>query len=99
MSSLFGVKFVLFLFRLHTYIEVAALRSIILRYAGAPTAKGVSSFFPFVSLEMSLFSSAICTIAVISLCGEYVVHFSLADGVFYISLLCKNSIKSNMNHV
>ena len=37
------------------FIEAAALRSIVLRYAGTPAATCFSSFLPFVSLEVSLF--------------------------------------------
>ena len=45
-----------FVFRLHAFVEAAALRSIVLRCAGAPIATRVSFlFFPFVCLEMSLF--------------------------------------------
>ena len=75
-----GVTFVLFHFCLYTYVEAATLRSIVLRYAGAPTATRVSSFFRFVSYEMSLFASIFCTVAVFSLSGEYVIRFSLPDG-------------------
>ena len=77
-------KFVLLRFRLHAFIEAAALRSIVLRYAGAPIATRVSFFSPFVLLEMAFFPSIFCTIAVFSLYGEYVepVRFSLPDGVF-----------------
>ena len=51
--------FVLFLllFRLYASVKAAALRSIVLRYAGAPIATRVSFFFPFVHLEMSIFPS------------------------------------------
>ena len=38
------VCFVLLRFRLHAFIEVVALRSIVLRYAGAPLATRVSFF-------------------------------------------------------
>ena len=50
--------FVLLRFRLYAFIEAAALRSIALRYTGAPIATRVSFFlfFSFVYLEMSLFS-------------------------------------------
>ena len=58
--------FVLLRFRLYAFIEAAALRSIVLRYAGAPIATRVSFFFPFVYLEMSLFPSIVCIIAVFS---------------------------------
>ena len=50
--------FVLLRFCLHAFIEVLAFRSIVLRYdACASTATRVPSFFPFVSLEVSLFPS------------------------------------------
>ena len=69
-----GVAFVLFsfVFVWYAFVEVAALRSIVLRYAGAPIATRVSFFlFPFfVYLEMSLFPSIFCTIAAFSLNGE-----------------------------
>ena len=57
-----GVTFVLFcfVFRLYAFVEAAALRSIVLRYAGVPIATRVSfflSFFFFLYLEMSLFPS------------------------------------------
>ena len=42
------------------------------------------SFFPFVYLEMSLFSSIFCTIiAAFSLYGEYAVRSFLSNGVFH----------------
>ena len=66
------------------FIEGAALQSIVLRYTGAPMASRVSFFFPFVYLEMMSLSPSIfwTIIAVLSLCGEYVVRFLLPDGVF-----------------
>ena len=82
MPSFSGVTCILFRFRLYTFIEAAALRSIVLRYTGAPTATHLSSFFPFVSLEMLLYPSIFCNIAVFSLYREYVVGFFLLDGVF-----------------
>ena len=69
-------------FRLYSFIEAAALSPIVLRYAGAPIAIRVSFFFPFVYVEMSIFPSIVCTIAVLSLYGEYLVRFCLPDGVF-----------------
>ena len=68
--------------RLYVFIEVATIRSIALRYAGAWIATRVSLFSPFVSLETSLFPKTICTIAIFSLYGEYVVYFFLPDNVF-----------------
>ena len=104
MSSFSGFTSVLFHFCLYTFIEAAAVRSIVLRYAGSPTATRVFFFFLFVVLleMMSLSSSIFCIIAVFSLYGEYVVRFSLPDGVFYLVTtgcifyisLCENSIKN-----
>ena len=44
-----GVTFVLlcFVFRLYAFVEAAAFRSVVLRYAGVPIATCVSSFFFF----------------------------------------------------
>ena len=80
MTSFSCVTFVLFcfalpcfaFFRLYAVVEAAALRSIVLRYAGAPVAPRVPFFFPFVYLEMSLFPSMFCTISAFSLHGERV---------------------------
>ena len=95
MTSFSGVTFVLFLliFRLYAFVEAAAvLRSIVLRYAGAPIATLVSFFLSFFLLLilMSLFPSIFCTIAVFSLFGKYVVVRSfLPDGV---SLPCHHGL-------
>ena len=104
MSSFSGVPFfcfVLLRFRLYAFVEAATLRSIVLRYAGAPIATRVFFFF----YEMSLFPSIFCTISAFSLYGEYVVRSFLPDGVFlpcdhgldffYISL-CDNSINQSI---
>ena len=69
-------------FRLYAFVEAAALRSIALMYAWAPIATRVSFLFPFVYLEMSLFPSIFCAVAVFSLYEEYVVRFFIPDGVF-----------------
>ena len=89
MAFFSGVTFVLFCFafRLYAFVEAAALRSIVLRYAGVPIATRVSlflsfSFLFFVYLEMSLFPSIVCTISAFSLYGEYVVRSFLPDGGF-----------------
>ena len=73
-----SVCFVLLRFRLYAFVEAAALRSIVLRYAGAPIATRVYFYF----LEMSLFPSIFCAISACSLCGEYVVRSFLPNGVF-----------------
>ena len=63
----------LLFFRLYVVVEAAALRSIVLRYAGAPVALRVCSFlFPFVGLEMSLFPSMFCKLSTFSLYEERV---------------------------
>ena len=84
--------------------SMAALLSIVLRYAGAHSHTCFVLSFPFVSLEMSLFPSIFCTIAVFSLYGEYVVR-SLLPEVFFLPCdhvidisSCKNSdIKNRYN--
>ena len=82
MTSFSGVPFVLLRFRLDAFVEAAALRSIVVRYAGAPIATRVS-FLHFAYLEMSLFPSIFCTIAASSLYGrEYAVRIFLPNGVF-----------------
>ena len=87
LSSFSGVTFVLFRFRLYTYVEAATLRSIALRYSGAPTATRVSFFFPFFLFSFCFFgdvafSEYFCAIA-IYFCMEGTSHvfpFFLPDG-------------------
>ena len=98
------VCLVLLRFRLYAFIEAAALRSIVLRCAGAPIATRVSFFFSFFLVgDVTLFEYFCAIIMVFSLYGEYVVRFFLRMVFFYpvvstgwnsniISLLCKNSI-------
>ena len=55
---------------------------------GHPDNQKVFLPFPLLFiLEMSPFPSIFCTIAIFSLNGEYVVRFSLPDGVFSRSAL------------
>ena len=70
MTSFSGVTFVLFcfVFVFIAFVEAAALRSIVLRYAGAPIATLFFLFF----LEISTFSWY----------GEYVVRSFLPNSVF-----------------
>ena len=86
----YRLTFVLFCFFLNTFTEAKALhlRSIILRYAGAPTTKKCFFLFPFCLFwRCRFFPSIFCTIAIFSLYGEYVVRFFLPDGVFSRSAL------------
>ena len=100
MTSFSGVTCVLFCF---VFVFMLSLKprpfvqSIVLRCAGAPVAIRVSFSF----LEMSLLLNIFCTSSTFSLYGEYVVRSFLPNGVFYlvttgwifyISLLCENSI-------
>ena len=65
---------VLIHFRPYAFIEAAALRSIVLRYAGAP----------MIATRVFFFSS-FCLVGDVSfpsILGEYVVRFPLPDGVF-----------------
>ena len=73
------VCFVLLCFvsRLYAFVEAAALRSIVLRYAGVPIATRVSffSFFSFFCLfGMSLFPSTFFVPFPLSLCMDYRVR-------------------------
>ena len=81
MSSFSGITFVFVLlcFRLYAFVEAAALRSIVLRYAGVPIATRVSfSFlFPFFYLEMSLFPGIFFVPFPVSLCMEYVLSYRM----------------------
>ena len=64
------VCFVLLRFRLYAFVEAAALRSIVLRYAGAPIATRVYfCLFGDVAFSEYFF----CTIPAFSLYGEYVI--------------------------
>ena len=79
------VCFVLLRFRLYAFVEAAALRSIVLRYAGVPIATRLSFvlFFPFCLFGDVAFSEFFfCAISSFSLYGEYVVRSFLPDGVF-----------------
>ena len=75
------VCFVLLRFRLYAFVEAAALRSIVLRYASAPIATRVSFYF-FGDFAFS--ENVFCTISAFSLYGEYVVRSFLLNGVFYL---------------
>ena len=83
LSLLLRLLFVLFRFRLFAFIEGAALRSIVLRYACArqPNAVTTHCLCPLLFLVYLEFSDYFCTIAVFSLYGEHVVRFFLTDGV------------------
>ena len=69
------------LFSYFAFIKAAALCSIVLQYACAPIAPGVSSFFTFAYLGMSLFPNIVfCTFYRFSRCIEsssYVFSFRM----------------------
>ena len=71
------VCFVLLRFRLYAFIEAASLCSMVVDMQASHTRV---SFCLFVYLEMSLFPSISCTIAVFHSYG--VVRFFLPDGIF-----------------
>ena len=109
-----GVTFVLFcfVFRLYDVVEAAALRSIVLRYAGVPiaTRDSIFSFFLsffsfflfFVYLEVSIFPSIVSAFFVWRVRRTFFPSgwcFLLPcdHGLdFYISL-CENSINQSIN--
>ena len=81
MASFSGVTFVLFCFVfVFAFVEAAAHRSIVLRYAGAPIATRVSfSFFGYVAFsEYFLYHFRFLFVWTI----EYVVRSFLPNGVF-----------------
>ena len=101
MTSFSGVTFVLFFFallrffRLYAFVEAAALRSIVLRYAGAPVATHVSFFFLFVYLEMPLFSEYfLCHFRFLFVWRVRRTFFPSKGWTFDVSL-CENSIKQS----
>ena len=79
-----GVSFVLFRSRLYAFIEAAAHRSAVLRYAGQPHDVVFFLFlFLFLFWRDVVVSEYFCSIIAVScLNGEYVVRFFLPDGVF-----------------
>ena len=91
MSSFSGVTFVLFRFRIFAFIEAAALCSIVLRYACAPTVTRsyLTSacvlfrfiYLFFVSLEISLFPSTFVPLPY-SLCMESTSYVFLFRMIF-----------------
>ena len=100
----FGVPFVLvcFVFRLYAFVEAAALRSIVLRYAGVPIATRFFLFLFFFLLEMSLFPSVLYHFRFLFVWRVRRTFFSsgwcffylvTTGWIFYISL-CENSINS-----
>ena len=78
----FYLCFVLLLFRLHAFVEAAALRSIVLRYAGALIATRVPFFFIYFFRDVTFSKYFLHHIVVFSLYREYVVRSLLPDGVF-----------------
>ena len=87
------VCFVLLRFRLHAFVEAAALRSIVFRYTGAPIATRVCFYF----FGESLFPSIFCTISAFSLYGEYVVR-SFLPNVFFFTSFFLHINRSGLNH-
>ena len=79
-----GVTFVLFCFDfvfIYAFVEAAALRSIVLRYASAPIATPVFFFFG----RYRFFRVFFCiVISAFSLYGEHVVRSFLPNTVFLI---------------
>ena len=106
MTSFSGVPFfVLLRFRLYAFVEAAALRSIVLRYAGVPIATRFLFCFPSCSFgdQMLFFPGIYFVPFPLSLCMDYRVRrtffssgwcffYLVTTGwIFLISLLCENS--------
>ena len=76
---------VLLRLRLYAFVEAAALRPIVLRYAGVPMATRVSLFFFSFFFSFCLFGDVAFSeyfISAFSLYGEYVVRSFLPNGGF-----------------
>ena len=74
-------RLVLLRFRLYAFVEVAALRSIVLRYAGASIATRVFFFF-FGDVVFSEYFLYHFRFLFVVWTIEYVVHSFLPNGVF-----------------
>ena len=72
-----------FVFRPNAFVEAAALRSIVLRYAGAPIAARVFFFFFLFVWVCLFFRVFFVPLDVFSLYGKYVVRFPLAGWCFF----------------
>ena len=94
-----------FVFRLlYAFVEAAALRSLVLRYTGAPIATRVSYFFPIGDVAFSeyfLYHFRFLSVWIVRRtffpsvwCFSYLVT---SGWIFYISL-CKNLISKSINH-
>ena len=112
MTSFSGVTFGLFcfallffIFRLYAFVEAAALRSIVLRYAGAPIASRVF-FFSFLFVGRCRFFRVFFVPFPLSLCMEsrsYVLSFQMfffylvtTGWIFYISYVRTQSTNQDV---
>ena len=84
------------------FVEAAALRSIVLRYAGAPIATRIF-VFPLLFIWRRCFFQVFFVPLPFSLCMESFSSFRMVlfylvttSWIFYISLLCKNSIHQSI---
>ena len=102
-----GVTFVLFCF-VFRFVEAAALRSIVLRYAGVPIATHVSLFLFLIIFFLSLFPRFFFWYHFRFLFvwrvrrtffpfGWYFFYLVTTGWIFDISLLCENSINQSIN--
>ena len=108
--TLFVLVLLCFVFRLYALVKVAALRSIVLRYAGAPTATRVSFFLSFFRLfiwRCRFFRVFFDTISAFYLYGEYVyvlffrmvffLSYLVTTGWIFDVIVCDNSINQNVS--
>ena len=106
------VSFLLLRFRLYALVEAAALRSIVLRYAGAPVDTYVSFFFSLLFIWTCRFFRVCFAPFPLSLCMDcrgpsYVLSFRMVffylvttGWIFEIRAVCDNTInKKNMHYI
>ena len=96
--------FVLLRFRLYAFVEAAALRSIVLRYAGAPIATRVSfSFFGDVAFSEYFFVPFLLSLCMEStsyvLSFRMVFFFLVTTGWIFDINFCENSINQSIKVV
>ena len=92
-------------FRRYAFVEAAALRSIVLRYAGAPVATRVSSFFILLFIWRCRFFRVFFVLFPLSLCMEstscvlsfrMVFSYLVTTGWIYDISSCENSINQSI---
>ena len=100
MLRLFCFALLCFVFCLYAFVEAAALRSIVLRYAGAPIATSVTFFLRcrFFRVFFVLFPLSLCMESTSYVLSFQMVFFYLVTTSWGFDIsLCKNSVKKTIH--